>query len=155
MSEETIDEEKGEVVSEMSIDLKRLDAMPTDVLVDLYQAQLEAERSAKSARIQLAVAIANRAPMDGECRTTRVRGERYRVRVEWPEQGWDQRMLKQVWLEYPDFREQYLDIATIRPRLKEIRKLENEHGSDEFEHFRNAILDARRRSYSTPRIEIE
>ncbi len=156
MGNELIDPDAGEVVRQMQIDMSRIDSMPVDELVQLYEEQRVVEDAAHNARIQLAAAIARRAPMtqDG-CRTTRLRGDRVRIRVEWPDYHWDQSVLREIWTTWPDLATQYLAIDRLRTRAIETKKLVNESGDEDFQEFRSLLLGAKQEPRGTPRIIVE
>jgi hypothetical protein len=126
-----------------------------DELIDSYQHYDDVEKEARNARVQIAAALAARSPQSGGCRTARVRGDRRRVKIEFPEDSWDQSRLKEAYYAYPQFRDEFLTIASIRVRLREYGKVVRESGPEAFETFKGMLVAANRGAKGLPRIVIE
>jgi hypothetical protein len=126
-----------------------------DKLIDAYEHYDQAERDARNSRIQIAAALAARSRQTGGCRTARVRGERRRVKIEFPDDSWDQSRLKEAYYAYPQFRDEFLTIASIRVRLREYGKAVRESGPEAFETFKGMLVAANRGAKGLPRIVIE
>jgi hypothetical protein len=129
--------------------------LTVDELLDLYQHYSEAETAARNSRIKVAAALAARSPQQAGCRTTRVRGDRRRAKIEWPDDSWDQSRLREAWNAYPTFRDEFLTIATLRVRLREYGKALRESGPESFETFKGMLTAANRGPQGILRIVIE
>src|SRR5262245_26318634 len=68
-----------------------------DELINAYELHEAVERAARSARLQIVAALAARAPRVGDSKTSRVRGDRRRAKIEFPEDAWEQSRLKEAW----------------------------------------------------------
>jgi hypothetical protein len=153
MSEIEID---GEVFSsEELLTPEWLQKTSNDHLIDAYENLHAQENKLRGMRIEIARTLASRAPSETGAKTTRIRGERRRAKIEWPDDSWDQGLLKQAWHGFPDLRNQYLAIDKIRPQLIEVRKMQNESGPETFEAFKATVLSANRGPQGVPRIVIE
>jgi hypothetical protein len=135
----------GELVNELT----------ADELLDLYQHYTEAEKAARNSRIKIAAELAARSPKEGDCRTTRIRGDQRRAKIEYPEDAWQQSQLKEAWHSFPEFRDEFLSIAELRVKLKEYKKALRETGPDDFETFKGMLVAANRGAQGLPRIVIE
>lgn len=133
----------GEVIDPRNVDqmveaYARLDALHREVG--------EALRSIRSALGELS---------NGDARTRRVRGDHHRVRLEMPDPTWDQKKLRQAWDEFPKLAQEFIRIAQFAPKLREVKKAENESGSPEFTSFRDLLMSAKEPSTAPPRVYLE
>jgi hypothetical protein len=126
-----------------------------DELIDAYEHYDQAEKGARNSRVQIAAALAARSPQTGGCRTARVRGDRRRAKIEFPEDSWNQSTLKEAYYAYPQFRDEFLTIASLRVRLREYGKAVRESGPEAFETFKGMLVAANRGAHGLPRIVIE
>lgn len=93
---------------------------------------------------------------EGVGKTRRLKGKERLVKLEAAADSWDQKVLKTLWEEYPSLAPQYLRIETIKPQLREVAKLHNTSGDEEFCDFRDRLLAAcLGNASSTPTITIE
>ena len=90
-----------------------------DELIDEYDRHATAEQAARLAKLAVVAQLANMAPMVDGCRTTRLRGHNRRVKIEWPDNSWDQSRLKEAWHAYPKLRDELLSISSLRVKLRE------------------------------------
>lgn len=130
--------------------------VPTSDIDELAEAHDRIERSLRvlqAAAKLIRMAIARRASQ--EARTVRVRGERHRLRVEWPPMNWAQPVLKALWAAHPVLAPKYLRIDRLAPQAREIAKLRKESGPDEFMTFRERLLAAEEPSTAPPRVVLE
>lgn len=104
---------------------------------------------------RLCRAAADLARFDGDCRTGRARGEKYRLKVEKPADSWDQGQLRRLWDFSPDMAPQFLGIATLRVKYAEYQKLLREAGGPAFERFRQDLLACNRGPTGVPRVSVE
>jgi hypothetical protein len=139
----------------LSSDAPPWPASSIDDLVCAYQSHAAAEQSARIAKLQIAAQLASLAPMVDSCRTVRLRGEHRRIKLEYPEDSWDQPRLKEAWNAYPRFRDEFLSISSLRVRLREYRKAQHETGPADFQMFVGMLADANRGPQGLPRITIE
>lgn len=101
-------------------------------------------------------AICAMAEQPGEDRrTVRLRGDKYRLVIEYPADSWDNTILKKLWSERPDLARQYLRIERVAVQAKEVKKLKHESGDDNFASFRQALLAACRGRVGLPRVTME
>jgi hypothetical protein len=126
-----------------------------DELIRDYQLFDHDEHSARAAKQRIAMELARRAPQSDGCRTTRLRGEHSRVRIEWPQDAWDQSRLMECWHAFPHLRDEFLTIATLRVRLREYAKGCRTSGPADYATFLKMIKAANRGPVATPRIVIE
>lgn len=145
-AQELLDPSTGEV-----IDLSDVDAMAA-----AFERCKRIADQHYAARNMLGNALAALADGgDTKTKTRRVRGQRYRVKVEMPDDGWDQSMLREAWHSYPQHRESCLKIGTINVGLREWKKLTAESGPPDFELFRDMVRRANRGPSGNPRITVE
>lgn len=109
--------------------------------------------SLRAYEILLRSAIAQHAK--GEQKTQRVVGNRLTVKLTYPDDYWQQSILKELWEADPDQSKIYLRIATLAPNLREVKKLEAAHGNERFESYKKRLLEARQPSSSPPSVTIE
>jgi hypothetical protein len=126
-----------------------------DTLIDAYERYSAAEQVAKNARLQITAALAARSPQTDGCRTTRVRGDRRRVKIEYPDDSWDQTKLKEAWHAYPGYRDEFLLITALRVKLREFQKMQREVGSVDYECFKALLRSACKGQTGAPRVVIE
>lgn len=91
----------------------------------------------------------------GEGKTLRVRGERYRLKVELPDDSWNNAQLKAAWNRWPELAPKFLRIEAVAPQLREIKKLANESGPPDFELFKASVLGANEGPKGVARVTIE
>lgn len=93
----------------------------------------------------------------GDKKTQRVQGKRKLVKVTMPDKLWDQGVLKELYNSFPDVRDDYLKIESIRVRLMEFKKLVNTSVVDNppLDYFRKTLLAAERPANSPPSIIVE
>lgn len=109
--------------------------------------------SLRACEILLRAAIADHAK--GDQKTQRVVGNRLTVKLTYPDDYWQQSVLKELWEEDPQQSRVYLRIATFAPNLREVKKLEAAHGNERFESYKKRLLGARQPSSSPPSVVIE
>jgi hypothetical protein len=126
-----------------------------DELIEAYQAHDAIERVARQEKQKIALQIASLSPMGDGFRTTRLRGEKLRCKIEYPPDSWDQSLLRECWFSYPQYAEQFLAIASFRVKLIEFKKLLRESGPAAFECFKQMLQKANKGPTGTPRIVIE
>ena len=110
----------------------------------LYVAIHEAER-----------AIVAKAPADDGPKTKRVKGKTKTLKIEHPSAAWDSGKLREAWEAYPDFRDEYLAISSIKPRIREVKKLKETSGEPPFLQFRSMVCGAEKAPTASARITIE
>lgn len=88
-------------------------------------------------------------------KTRRLRGETVRIKIQMPDDSWDQVELRKAWDAHPTLAAKYLRIARLEPKLIEVRKLDSETGDTGFEVFRDRVLQARRPPTGNPYVTIE
>jgi hypothetical protein len=133
----------GEVIDEDDI----------DALAELFLRVKDEESKLRTLKRRVSERLAERA--DPLLRTSRVRGEKYRVKIEQPKTSYEQRTLKKLWDGYPSYARQYLRIGKIDVQAREFLKLQNEAGPDVFMEFREQLMGAYRGAVGTPRITVE
>jgi hypothetical protein len=129
--------------------------LTVDELITAYQVHAAAEKAAHQAKVQIAARLAMLAPQVDNCRTVRIRGQRLRARIEYPDDAWDQSKLKECWHAFPRFRDEYLTISTLRVRLREYAKGIRTTGPADYATFLGILKDANRGPVGLPRITIE
>jgi|SRR5882757_183659 len=102
---------------------------------------------------QARVVLSEMSPKAEDGYTYYARGERYRIKIVYPVNQWDNNSLQNAWNSYPEYR-QYLRISKIEPNMREIKKLKKEIGDDNFQKFKELVLAAERESNSPPVITI-
>ena len=141
---EIFDPSTGEVV----------DATDVDALVDAWERMREQESLNRAFRYALATALCA-LTTDTETKTRRVRGNRRRCVVKMPDDVWEQGRLKEAWFAYPQFRDEFLAIDRIRPRLREVKKLLAEAGPPDFEAFKVLVRAADLGPHGSPSVTVE
>lgn len=133
-------------------DLK-VDRDNIDQLVELLQAvkgEIESLRSCEMAIRSALAAIAQ-----GDRKTQRLRGEKWKIKLTWPDDSWQQTPLKELWQEDPQQSQVYLRIATLAPNLREVKKMEETYGNERFEAYKAKLLGARQPATSPPSVTVE
>ena len=129
-----------------------VDCVNVNALAEAYDRAQDMERQLAGFRFLLAGHLA--AMTTGEARTRRLRTDRHRIRIEMPDDSWDQKALKELWTDYPQSA-LYLRVARVEPKLREVKKLANETGAKQFEAFKAKLLSANQGPRGAPRIYLE
>lgn len=97
------------------------------------------------------------AKTDGTAKTRRLVGQRLQVKVEMPDDNWNNGQLKEAFNAYPQFRDAYLRIDTVKPQLREVKKLKTMTIVDNpaMELFRDIVLGANQGPTGLPKVTIE
>ena len=135
------------------LDGRIVDPTNADSLIDSFEAAKEFADRLWDWQKQLRQLIA--ALTEGDAKTRRVRGEKRRAKVTMPSDAWDQSILKEAWNAYPKFRDEFLTIATLRVRMRELKKMNEETGPDDFESFRAIVQNANLGPQGLPSVSIE
>jgi hypothetical protein len=129
-----------------------VDGNDVDGLIDLLEEIREQEDRLHAARSAIVAALANKAPQTGDSKTSHLRGLRRCVRIEYPD-AWSQRILRQVWEQFPERCQEFMRIASFGVRLRAYAELQTESGPDSFQRMRELLLSANRGP--VPRVTIE
>lgn len=140
---ELVHPETGEVI----------DAADVDAMASAYEAARRKENELYAFRRMLAERLA--VMTTGESKTRRLRGQATRVKIEMPDDSWNNSLLKELWNSYPQLAVKYLRIERIGPQLREVKKLKNESGDVAFQMFKSIMLKANEGPRGTPKITIE
>ena len=124
-----------------------------DGLIDAYERIDKADRACYKAKLAIREAIFGHS--EGTAKTRRVRGKRRQVKLTMPSETWDQSMLREGYFAYPQFRDEFLRIVQLAPKMREYKKLVNTSGRPELETFRNILTKAERPPSGTPTLAIE
>lgn len=93
---------------------------------------------------------------EGKTKTRRVRGKSHVGKIEMPDDGWDQTILKESWNSYPQFRDEFLKIATIGVKAVEFKKLREMSTDDAaFGSFKSMLEASVRPATGAPRVTME
>jgi hypothetical protein len=128
---------------------------PSDVdsMVEMY-GRVESEcRKFYDLKRKIAQAMFERTT--GNAKTRRLEGEKHRIRLEKPDDYWDQSILKEIWNSYPKHRDQFLRIDSIAVKLVPYKQLLNTAGPEDLEQVKKMLNRANRGPMGTPRIKIE
>ena len=109
--------------------------------------------SMSAAQVEIRAAIACLAR--GEGKTLRVRGEKYRCKVEIPDDHLEQSKLREAWDKYPGLVDQVLKVERLGLKKVEWGKWQNEVGPLDFEKCKAEIKAAITQSLSIPRVTVE
>lgn len=130
------------------------DATYIDDLIDSYERISALDSKLYAAKCAIRQALADRT--EGDAKTRRVAGKRRLVKLEFPGDKFEQSILKEAWQSYPQFRDEYLRIAEIAPKLREVKKLENLSGDESLCCFRDIVLSANKgNGGALPTVKIE
>jgi hypothetical protein len=132
-----------------------LASFETDELIRLHEDHKTLERMHREQAVLVAQELARRSPRTDDCRTTRIRGENRRAKLEWPEDSWDQGILKEAYHAFPSLRDEFLTIGSLRVRLREFKKMVHENGDAAYEQFKAMITSAQRPAQGPPRVILE
>jgi len=124
-----------------------------DGLIAAWQRITDAESEIKAAKVELRARIL-KLTNHLKGKTRRLAGSERSLLIEMPGSGWDQSILKEAWFAYPQFAPSYLCLERLRPRLREIAKLQNMTGAGDFESFRKILLSAETDSTTTAKISL-
>lgn len=92
---------------------------------------------------------------EGVGKTRRVRGKRLVAKLEAAAEQWEQKVLLELWLQYPELAPQFLRIERLAPKLREVAKLLNSTGDEDFCDFRDRLLSACKGSTGAPTLTKE
>jgi len=135
------------------LDGEAIEPDDVDGLIDLYE-QIDAlDERLYTTKLQIREALA--AQSEGDKKTRRVAGHRRRAKLTFPSDGWDNSILKEAWESYPQFRDEYLRINKIDPRVREVKKLIDTAGPPDLTSFRDMVSSAQREATSPPTVKIE
>lgn len=164
MDQQTTDEKDGRQATETQIRNEVLDP-ETGELIDANDidglAGLLGRLRAKRDELYAPIAtverfLASHAPADDGPRTKRVRGKERTVKIEHPGPSWNNSMLKEAWNSYPKYRDEYLRLERVAPKVREVKKLQETTAVEkDFETFQNMVLDAEQEPTGKPRITVE
>jgi hypothetical protein len=126
-----------------------------DEIIDQLETIQSMERDCRARKAALIAWLAAKSPQTDGCRTTRVRGERRRVKLEYPDDAWDQGQLKEAWHAYPQFRDEFLAIGSLKVKLREYKKLAHERGAEPYEAFKSMLAAANRGPQGQPKVTVE
>ncbi len=127
----------------------------TDALLDSYRFHCDLERIHREEKLLLAGELSRRSPRTDDCKTTRIRGQKLRAKLEYPDDSWDQGLLKEAYHAFPALRDEFLSIGSLRVRLREYKKMLHEKGDPAYEKFKSMIGSANRGPQGAPRIILE
>jgi hypothetical protein len=130
-----------------------VDTSDPDQLIDCFERLKEADAQIFDAKRRVQFALA--ALTEGDAKTRRVRGRRRRAKIEMPDNGWSQSILKEAYHAYPQFRDELLRIDSVGVKAREFKKAVNETGPDDWSTFRNMIASAEQPATATPRVTVE
>lgn len=124
-----------------------------DDLADLLQKvrqQIEALRGTERQVVEQLAALATAGG-----RTRRLRGLKVRLKIEMPDDAWDQARLRSLWHNYPHERGKALRIDRLGVNLVEYKKILGESGEQLFEDFKRELGFANLGPRGLPRVTIE
>jgi hypothetical protein len=128
-----------------------IDTADRDALIAAFGRLRVQQNTINCWRSTLVLALATHCRRD-ESRTAYVRGERAEVRLEFPPDSWDQQILKEAYHSYPQFRDQYLTVASVRVKLREWMKAKHTVGSADWEQFQRMLREANLGLKGLPRV---
>lgn len=140
---ELIDFTTGEV-------LERGDA---DALISAFERVKAEADKLYSLRHRIAEAIV--ALSEGPNKTRRVRGKARIAKIEMPDEGWTQSILKEAWNAYPTLRDEFLRIESVGVKLREWKKLKETVGPADLEQFKKMLASANVGTVGTARVSVE
>lgn len=92
----------------------------------------------------------------GDAKTRRVRGKTLQAKVEMPDEGWDQTILKEAWQSYPQLRDEFLKIGTVNVQKREFKKmLEMTSDDPAFKQFSHMLKASVREATGAPTVSLE
>lgn len=126
-----------------------------DALIDLHERCRREADKIYVAKTLCAKALA--AATSGDAKTRRlVTASGRKVKVEMPDNRWNQKTCKDLWVRFPDFAATYLRIASIDPQMREVKKLRETECKDvALATFKQQLLAAEEKATATPKISIE
>lgn len=125
---------------------------------ELAEAVIAAKRLLEVARqfeYQVRTAIASHAKFEGDCKTVRVRGDKYRLIVTLPDDSWDQAALRDIVEMHPGFAKDVIKPAGLKVAIREYKKIMNESGNEPFLEFKQALLAANKGKIGLPKVAID
>lgn len=129
-----------------------VDSTDVDKICDAY---LEVKQEIEKLRaFEYALRFRLEAMTDSDAKTRRVFGDKYEVKLTMPDDYWSQTTFKECVKQFPQMSETYLRISAYAPNLKEVKKLENASGSEEFMRFKSLLLSGRSESNSPASVSI-
>ena len=135
------------------LDGELVDVTDIDALISLYERVDQFDKQCFRCKQLIREALGNLT--EGDAKTRRVQGEQRKAKLEFPSDNWDQSILREAFQSYPQYRDEFLRIEKLAPRLRDVRKLINTTGSDALNTFRDMVVGARRPSTAPPTLKIE
>lgn len=126
-----------------------------DGLIDLFEQLDRHDKEVYAAKLRIRQLLQGMSEGDGTSKTRRVRGRRRQAAIVMPDDNWEQSVLREAYFAYPAFRDEFLRIAQIAPKLKEVKKLANMSGTDDLCTFRDMVLRANRGPTGVATIKVE
>lgn len=124
-----------------------------DAMASLYERIVAAEEDLRQRKQRLREAFAART--EGTAKTRRVEGRTRRVKVEMPDESFEQSVLKEAWHAYPQHRDRFLKIDSIGLKKVEVKKLMETSGEPSLNAFRDMVRKANRGPLGLPSVKVE
>jgi hypothetical protein len=146
-----------DVVSDVvsPIDGQIVDGNDIDGLITLYERLDAHDKEVYAAKLHIRQLLQGMSEGDGSTKTRRVRGKHRQAKIEMPDDSWDQSVLKEAFFAFPQFRDEFIRIDRLAPKMKEVKKLANMSGADDLRTFRDMLLAANRGPSGVATIKIE
>lgn len=131
-----------------------VEATDVDGLAALYEKMRSVESKIRACKDGIRQAVM--ALSEGDTKTRRVRGRNVTIKLTMPDDNWDQSILKEAYHSFPQFRDEFLRIAKVDPKLREVKKLASTASEDPaFTTFRDMVTRANRGPTGLPTISVE
>ena len=129
------------------------DVMDVDQLCEMLVKVQEEKGRLQACEWELRSALAMLT--DGDAKTRKVVGSKYRATVTWPPDRWNQATLAELYATDINRSWNYIAVGSYKPQLKNIGRMEATSGNAEFEEFKSVLLNARQRATSPPSVKVD
>ncbi len=130
-----------------------IDRDNVDAMVEALEQIKKLDSELYTAKVLFIKAIADKT--EGPNKVRYLRGETKRVKVTMTGTDFEQKLVRQAWDEFPQYRDKVLKISEISVMKREFAKIVKESGSDDFEKFKKILILAEKPKGGNPTISIE
>jgi len=150
-AEATAEAEVEHIVDPVSGECAAID--DADELIGLYAALDSADKKIYAAKLKIRQALSQLT--EGDRKTRRVAGQTRTAKLTYPDVDWDQSILREIYESYPQHRDTYLRISSLRPLKREVAKLQGTSGPPDLNTVRDMFTTAARESHRPPTVTVE
>lgn len=146
------DGELPEIISPITGEI--IDPEDIDQLAEALESIKDFSKKISALRYDITKAISRKVKSQGKGKTSYLRGDKLRIKIEQPSDSWDQSALKRVREDHPEFADEYLRVEKVAVNARKYQQLDSESGTEAFENFKAELLAANRGKIDLPRVTV-